>query len=72
MDAIAAVFIGASLHRDGATPTFRERSAGVLFLSMVANGLNLMGLDFNLKDALSGLILVVALAFSVIQHRRRL
>lgn len=71
MDAIAAVFIGASLHRDG-RPNVPGTLAGVLFLSMVANGLNLMGLDFNLKDALSGLILVVALAFSVIQHRRRL
>jgi len=70
MDAIAAVFIGASMHRDG-RPNVPGTLTGVLFLSMVANGLNLMGLDFNLKDALSGVILVAALAFSVIQHRRR-
>ncbi|MBS1184064.1 MAG: transporter permease [Proteobacteria bacterium] len=70
MDAIAAVFIGASMHRDG-RPNVLGTLTGVLFLSMVANGLNLMGLDFNLKDALSGLILVAALALSIIQHRRR-
>ena len=44
---------------------------GVLFLGMVANGLNLMGLDFNVKDALAGLILVAALALSVAQQRFR-
>ena len=44
---------------------------GVLFLGMVANGLNLMGLDFNVKDALAGLILVGALALSVAQQRFR-
>jgi ribose transport system permease protein len=42
---------------------------GVLFLGMVANGLNLMGLDFMVKDALTGVILVVALALSFIQSR---
>ncbi len=70
MDAIAAVFIGASMHRDG-RPNVLGTLTGVLFLSMIANGLNLMGLDFNLKDALSGLILVAALALSITQHRRR-
>lgn len=70
MDAIAAVFIGASMHRDR-RPNVLGTLTGVLFLSMVANGLNLMGLDFNLKDALSGLILVAALALSITQHRRR-
>ena len=70
LDAIAAVFIGASIHPRG-RPNVIGTLIGVLFLGMVANGLNLMGLDFNTKDALSGLILVGALAIAVAQKRLR-
>lgn len=70
LDAIAAVFIGASIHPHG-RPNVPGTLIGVLFLGMVANGLNLMGLDFNTKDALSGLILVGALAIAVAQKRLR-
>ncbi len=68
MQAIAAVFIGASMHPRG-RPNVLGTAVGVLFLGMVANGLNLMGLDFNAKDALSGIILVVALVFAIAQRR---
>jgi ribose/xylose/arabinose/galactoside ABC-type transport system permease subunit len=34
----------------------------VLFLAIIDNGLNLMGLNYLVKDALVGVILVVALA----------
>jgi len=37
----------------------------------MANDLNLMGLDFNTKDALSGIILVITLGLAVMQQRRR-
>jgi ribose transport system permease protein len=71
MHAIAAVFIGASIHSRG-RPNVLGTLVGVLFLGVVANGLNLMGLDFNVKDALSGVILVGALALAVAQkHLRR-
>jgi ribose transport system permease protein len=70
LDAIAAVFIGASIHPKG-RPNVIGTLIGVLFLGMIGNGLNLMGLNFNLKDALSGLILVGALALAVGQRRLR-
>jgi ribose transport system permease protein len=70
LDAIAAVFIGAALHPRG-RPNVPGTIAGVLFLGMIVNGLNLMGLNFNTKDALSGLILVSALALAVAQRRMR-
>ncbi|WP_319531271.1 ABC transporter permease [uncultured Cohaesibacter sp.] len=70
LDAIAAVFIGAALHPRG-RPNVPGTIAGVLFLGMVANGLNLMGLNFNTKDALSGIILVSALALAVAQRKMR-
>lgn len=70
LDAIAAVFIGASIHPLG-RPNVVGTLVGVLFLGMVANGLNLMGLNFNTKDALSGIILVAALAMAMWQKRQR-
>jgi ribose transport system permease protein len=70
LDAIAAVFIGAALHPRG-RPNVPGTVAGVLFLGMVTNGLNLMGLNFNTKDALSGIILVSALALAVAQRNMR-
>ncbi|OWU69917.1 ABC transporter permease [Marinibacterium profundimaris] len=70
LDAIAAVFIGAALHPRG-RPNVLGTVAGVLFLGMVTNGLNLMGLNFNTKDALSGIILVSALALAVAQRNMR-
>ncbi len=63
MDAIAAVFIGTAFHAQG-RPNVSGTLIGVLFLGMIANGLNLMGLNFIVKDALSGVILVLALALS--------
>jgi ribose transport system permease protein len=70
MSAVAAAFIGASIHPRG-RPNVLGTVIGVLFLGMIANGLDLMGLDFNLKGALSGIILVVALALAVAQKRLR-
>lgn len=70
LDSIGAVFIGASMH-PRMRPNVPGTLIGVLFLGMVANGLNLMGLDFNLKAALSGIILVCALAISVLQQKLR-
>jgi len=68
LDAIAAVFIGASLNRYG-RPSVSGTLVGVLFLGMIANGLNLMGLNFNTKDALEGIILVIVLALAVYQQK---
>ncbi|BCP52150.1 ABC transporter permease [Kaistia sp. 32K] len=68
LDAIAATFIGASIH-PRLRPNVPGTLIGVLFLGVVANGLNLLGLDFNLKSALSGLILVGALALAGLRRR---
>lgn len=68
MDAIAAVFIGTAFHPQGRA-NVPGTLVGVLFLGMIANGLNLLGVNFMLKDALSGIILVVALSLSFLQGR---
>ena len=68
LDSIAAVFIGASMH-PRRRPNVPGTLLGVLFLGVVGNGLNLMGLDFNFRDALEGIILVGALALAFTQRR---
>ena len=70
MDAIAAVFIGTAFNRLGRV-SIAGTLGGVLFLAIIDNGLNLMGLNYLVKDALVGVILVVALALSFWQARLR-
>src|SRR5690606_4081068 len=72
LDAIAAVFIGASMH-PRSRPNIPGTLVGVLFLGVLANGLNLLGIDFNLKAAIQGVVLLLslALAYTVAQYARR-
>lgn len=72
LDGIAAVFIGASIHRQ-TRPNVIGTVIGVLFLSMLNVGLDLMGIDFNTKAALRGVVLVasLALAFAVSRYAYR-
>lgn len=71
LDAIAAVFIGASMH-PRSRPNVPGTVVGVLFLGVLANGLDLLGLDFNVKAAVQGVVLLVALvlAYTVAQRAR--
>lgn len=72
LDGIAAVFIGASMH-PRSRPNVPGTIVGVLFLGVLANGLDLLGLDFNVKAAVQGVVLLVALALAyfVAQQARR-
>ena len=67
LNAIAATFIGASMH-PRQRPNVLGTVAGVVFLGIVANGLNLMGLEANFRNAIEGIVLVVAIAISVGQR----
>ena len=66
LDGIAAVFIGAAMHVRN-RPNIPGTVVGVVFLSILSNGLDLLGIDFNTKAALRGIILLVVLtvAFAV-------
>lgn len=70
-DAIAATFLGAAMH-PGGRPNVPGTVAAVLFLQILSNGLDLLGLDFNVKALVRGLVLVLALAFSFGLARRAL
>lgn len=69
LDGIAAVFIGASMHRDG-RPNVPGTLVGVLFLVTLGTGLDLLGIDFNVKAALKGVILVIAIALALLVSQR--
>jgi len=69
LDAIAAVFIGASLHRGG-RPNVVGTLVGVLFLVALGTGLDLMGIDFNVKAAVKGIVLVLAIALALLVSQR--
>ncbi len=70
-DAIAATFLGAALNPKG-RPNVPGTVVSVLFLEVLSNGLDLLGLDFNLKAFIRGAVLVLALAFSFGLARRSL
>lgn len=69
MDAIAAVFIGTAFNRLGRV-SIAGTLGGVLFLAIIDNGLNLMGLNYGERCA-GWRNLVVALALSFWQARLR-
>lgn len=69
LDGIAAVFIGASMHRD-LRPNVPGTVVGVLFLGMLRVGLDLLGLDFNVKAALNGIVLLIALVLAFVVSNR--
>lgn len=68
-DAIAAVFIGAALSARG-RPNVPGTVLAVLFLEVLSNGLDLVGLDFNVKVVVRGAVLVLALVLSFGLARR--
>ena len=70
-DAIAATFLGAALHPHG-RPNVVGTLAAVLFLEVLSTGLDLVGIDFNLKALIRGAVLVAALALSFGLARRGL
>jgi ribose transport system permease protein len=69
LDGIAAVFIGASMHAQH-RPNVLGTLVGVLFLGVLGTGLDLMGIDFNTKAALKGVILLVAIALASLVSRK--
>lgn len=63
MDAIGAVFIGSTLNRKGYT-NITGTLIGVLFFGIVANGLNLIGLNFYWQAVARGLLIFLILALN--------
>jgi ribose transport system permease protein len=63
LGAIGATFIGATLHPEG-RPSVLGTLLGVLLLSIVRNGLLLIGWNFYWQQVATGILIFAVLAFS--------
>lgn len=70
LDAIAAVFLGMSLHRRG-EPRVLTTFFGVLMLGLVDNGLTQLSVDSYVREILVGIILLIAVGFSAFAGKSR-
>lgn len=64
LDAIGAVFIGTTLNRES-RPNIPGTILGTLIFTMLANGLNLIGLSFYWQGLARGAVLLLVLGLSV-------
>lgn len=69
LDAIAAVFLGMTMGRQG-EPRVMATLVGVLILGVLDNGLTQMNVDSYLREILIGAIVVAAVALSSFGRRR--
>lgn len=70
MDAIGATFIGTAVDEEG-RPNVIGTILGVLFLGVLANGLNLIGMSFYWQAVAKGVLIFTALAIGALNRRRR-
>jgi len=61
LDGLATVFIGMTMFRPG-TATIIGTFCGALFIGVINNGLNLMGMDTFVQNIVKGVIILVAVA----------
>ncbi|WP_102957621.1 ABC transporter permease [Mangrovicella endophytica] len=61
LDGLATVFIGMTMFRPG-TATIAGTFFGALFIGVINNGLNLVGLDTYIQSIVKGVIIIVAVA----------
>lgn len=70
LDAIAAVFLGMTLHRS-AEPHVFGTLAGVLLLGLLDNGLTQLSVDSYVREILVGVIVIVAVGLSGFARARQ-
>jgi ribose transport system permease protein len=70
LDAIAAVFLGMTMSRQG-EPRVIFTLIGVLILGILDNGLTQMQVDSYIREILVGLIVIAAVAIASFSKRRR-
>jgi len=61
LDGLATVFIGMTMFRPG-TATVAGTFFGALFIGVINNGLNLIGMDTYIQNIVKGLIILIAVA----------
>ncbi len=69
LDAIAAVFLGMTMSEQG-EPKVLATLLGVLILGVLDNGLTQMNVDSYIREILVGSIVIFAVAFSSLSHKK--
>lgn len=69
MDSIAAVFIGKTVLKDG-QPHFFGTLCGVLLISIVKNGINVLGLSVVFQYIIIGLVFILSLVSEAIYRKK--
>lgn len=70
LDAIAAVFIGMTMSRQG-EPKVLNTLVGVLLLGILSNGLTQLNIDSYVRDILVGVLIILAVATSGLEKLKR-
>jgi len=70
LDSIGAVFIGTTIDPE-ARPNVMGTLLGVLLFGVMANGLNLIGINFYWKTVAKGALIFVALILGALNRRKR-
>lgn len=70
MFAVAAVFLGMTIARSGAA-NLVGTMIGVMIIGVLANGLNILGVNAYIQQVITGLIIVAAVTLSGLRTRER-
>jgi|MucameStandDraft_1065616.scaffolds.fasta_scaffold07516_3 ribose/xylose/arabinose/galactoside ABC-type transport system permease subunit len=70
LDAMAAVYLGATVFKDG-EPNLPGTFLGALIIGTVSNGLTLMSMPYYIKDIATGIIIIVAVTVTAIQKMKK-
>ena len=70
LPSIAAVFLGMTMYRDG-SPRVVGTLVGVAILGVLSNGLNITGVNSYVQQAVTGLIIILAVAIPSFSARRK-
>lgn len=71
MDAIAACFIGGAA-ATGGIGTVGATLVGALIMGVMNNGMSILGLGYDMQQAVKGVVLIIAIAFDVITKQKTL
>ena len=70
LDAMAAVYLGATAFRDG-EPNLGGTLLGAVIIGTMSNGLTLMNVPYYVKDIATGIIIIVAVTVTALQNMRK-
>lgn len=69
MDTIAAVYLSTTMFGEG-EPTPEGTIIGVFIITMLANGLTMMGVQYYFQYITKGVVVILAVLVSVLQSNR--